>query len=628
MKNIEQHNFLRFIFSVLPIGIILFFIFYSYQYYHSTKITAYTDLETEFTRSTQEFKTLIEEHMLAYEHVLHGTKGLFIASKHVNKKEFELYLNSLMLKKVFPGIRGVGYTMILPAKQKEPDVTQAKNKIHTRTLYIEPLNIKNQKFLNYDMSANPIFQTAMQQSRDAASAVISSNSALFQESHSLKKQHLFIMYLPYFAPTAQITTLQERRKYIQGWIFAPFCIKDFMKGLKGYQDDDFDIEVYNEGIQNSENLLYDSYLSTKESLFSKKIELYVAGRTWLVVFKSTKRFEDKLDTSKSDLILVFGLIFTLFLLYIIWQLVNHKNYAESKALSINKELLENRVQLKELNSSLEKRVNEKTKALQKSNDVLEEHIMDLEILNSKLLQAREQALQAAQARSNFISSISHELRTPLNAIINFTDQVIEDFDEMLQNKEIQEDTKQYLERVMVNSRHLLQLINDLLEFTKAEAGKIDYKFELHNLNESLQTAHNNTFSLLNGTGVDFYLNLYPEKLFASVDPRRFLQILLNLLSNAIKFTTQGSIELRSFPKNGDIIVEVADTGKGIPTEKQKSVFDPFVQVDNDDYGTGLGLGLVKRMCDDMGIEISISSVETKGSTFRLKLKNIQQTEAI
>lgn len=585
-------------------------------------------METEFTRSTQEFKTLIEEHMLAYEHVLHGTKGLFIASKHVNKKEFELYLNSLMLKKVFPGIRGVGYTMILPAKQKEPDVTQAKNKIHTRTLYIEPLNIKNQKFLNYDMSANPIFQTAMQQSRDAASAVISSNSALFQESHSLKKQHLFIMYLPYFAPTAQITTLQERRKYIQGWIFAPFCIKDFMKGLKGYQDDDFDIEVYNEGIQNSENLLYDSYLSTKESLFSKKIELYVAGRTWLVVFKSTKRFEDKLDTSKSDLILVFGLIFTLFLLYIIWQLVNHKNYAESKALSINKELLENRVQLKELNSSLEKRVNEKTKALQKSNDVLEEHIMDLEILNSKLLQAREQALQAAQARSNFISSISHELRTPLNAIINFTDQVIEDFDEMLQNKEIQEDTKQYLERVMVNSRHLLQLINDLLEFTKAEAGKIDYKFELHNLNESLQTAHNNTFSLLNGTGVDFYLNLYPEKLFASVDPRRFLQILLNLLSNAIKFTTQGSIELRSFPKNGDIIVEVADTGKGIPTEKQKSVFDPFVQVDNDDYGTGLGLGLVKRMCDDMGIEISISSVETKGSTFRLKLKNIQQTEAI
>lgn len=192
---------------------------------------------------------------------------------------------------------------------------------------------------------------------------------------------------------------------------------------------------------------------------------------------------------------------------------------------------------------------------------------------------------------------------------------------MIADKELQAENKGFLKRVMVNSTHLLQLINDLLEFTKAEAGKMDYKMEAQDVNEILKLAYSNTYSLLSGTDVTFVKKPYTQPLIASIDSRRFLQVLLNLLSNAIKFTKQGSIELRSFIEDGNIIVEVADTGKGIPLKKQKTVFDPFIQVDSSDYGTGLGLGLVKRMCDDMRIDINISSQESKGTTFRLTLKN-------
>lgn len=282
--------------------------------------------------------------------------------------------------------------------------------------------------------------------------------------------------------------------------------------------------------------------------------------------------------------------------------------------------------LRILNSTLEKKVEEKTYELQKANSVLEEHIAGLEVLNTELTKAKEEAMQAAQARSNFISGISHELRTPLNAIINFTDQVIEDFDEMLLDKELQRDTQMFLKRVIVNSRHLLQLINDLLEFTKAEAGKMDYRIEEHNLNKIMKMAYNNTASLLNGTDVEFNLILAEKPLMALVDARRFLQILLNLLSNAIKFTKEGSIELRIFEKENGIFVEVKDTGKGIPFEKQKSVFEPFVQVSNTDNGTGLGLGLAKRMCKDMDIDISFTSVVGLGSVFTLFIKRVDSED--
>ncbi len=536
-----------------------------------------------------------------------------------------------MLDKIFPGIQGVGYSIIIPADKKDEFIKKVRlegfdsynitpttpRDFYTTILYLEPFNLRNQKAFGYDMFSNPERRIAMEESRDNDTATISAKVTLIQE-YEASVQSGFLMYLPIYEKSTNNETVDERREHILGWIYAAFRVDDFMRGLLGYEDKNFDIEIYDSDIISQESLMYDSYESNRVN----KIEMTISGRYWTILVKSTPAFETMLDVSKAELVLAFGLIFSLILVYIILQLINTKEYAQKKAKEMNKELVIKRNELTNLNTTLESRVEEKTEELQKSNELLEAHIADLELLNSKLTKAKKEALQAAQARSNFISGISHELRTPLNSIINFTDQIIEDFDEILVDKELQTDTKGFLQRVLINSRHLLQLINDLLEFTKAEAGKMDYKLEKKNINESLAVAYNNTCSLLNGTNVEFNLTLYQEPLIGLVDSRRFLQVLLNLLSNAIKFTDKGLIELRSFEEDNFIVVEIKDTGKGIPFEKYNVIFEPFMQVNSTDNGTGLGLGLAKKMCDDMGIEISFTSVEGSGTVFRLMIKKL------
>jgi|GEM_PF-1233207 len=628
------------ILKIIPFILILVLEVITYHYYKTVKNNIYNDFQTKFSLKAQEYQTLIQERMLAYEHVLYGIKGLFLASDSIEREEFKSYVEALSIEHYFPGIQGIGYSAVVPADQKDAFIDKVRSEgfssytitpvaprgFYTTIIYLEPFDARNQMAFGYDMFSDPVRRAAMERSRDNDRPIISGKTTLLQE-YKKDLQSGFLMYLPIYQKGTDNDTVDERRKHILGWIYAPFRINNFMNGLNSHEDEDFDIEIYDNGVIDKSHLMYDSdmqqhipLLRKQSPLYSKKIDLKMAGRDWSLFVKSTPNFEKQLDMSKANLVLIFGTLFSLLLVYVIWKLLNDNEKANIKAKKMNKELLEHRNELHEFNATLEKRVEDKTLELQHSNKILERNIADLNILNTQLRIAKESALQAAQARSNFVSGISHELRTPLNAIINFTDQAIEDFDDMLEDKELQTDTKNFLHRVIVNSRHLLQLINDLLEFTKIEAGKMDYKLEKIDVNQTLQMAYNNTYSLLNGTDVKFHLELYKTPLIALVDSRRLLQVILNLLSNAIKFTNKGKVELRSYIKDEMIIIEVADTGKGIPTDKQKTVFDPFIQVTNTDNGTGLGLGLAKRMCDDMGIEILLTSIEGSGTTFRLMIK--------
>jgi hypothetical protein len=617
----------------MPFVLMVIFLTMSYINYMTMKNSAYVKLQTEFSLHAQEIKTLIEERMLAYENVLNGTRGLFMSSSSINREEFKTYVESLKLEVMFPGIQGVGYSVIVPVDKKEDFIKRVRAEgfgsfditpptprdFYTSIVYLEPFDKRNQRAFGYDMFSEKTRRDAMESARDRDMVVISGKVTLMQE-YKNEQQSGFLMYLPLFDQNMKNETADERKKHIVGWVYAPFRVNDFMQGLKGYEDKNFDVEIFDNGVVSPKSLMYDGYTDKETPLYINKVNINVAGRDWIVLIKSMPIFEKKLDLDKANLVLLLGVIFSIFLVYVIWQLVNIKEYADKRIKRVNGELLISKNKLNNLNKTLEKRVEEKTKELQIANGRQEEYIYSLEMLNMELKRSKEEALQASQARSNFISSISHELRTPLNSIINFTDQVIEDFDEMLSEKDLQDEMKGYLQRVLINSRHLLQLINDLLEFTKAEAGKMDYKLEENDLNVIVKSAYNNTYLLLNGTDVRFDLKLNETPLIAMVDSRRFLQILLNLLSNAIKFTKKGNIELRSFDDANHITIEIEDTGKGIPLKKQRAIFEPFVQADSNDSGTGLGLGLVKRMCDDMGIEITLNSQEDIGSIFALHIK--------
>lgn len=271
------------------------------------------------------------------------------------------------------------------------------------------------------------------------------------------------------------------------------------------------------------------------------------------------------------------------------------------------------------NEELEKKVEEKTASLKALNENLRNQVKMVLSKEQELRYAYENASRTARARSEFLGVVSHELRTPLNTLINFTELIREDFDEMLADPALQKEIRLYLERMSTNARYLLQLINNLLDISRIESGNFSYHIITAPLKPLCVEAIERIRPQAGEKGLSVSAQLLSHEVYALVDPRRFFQILLNLLANAVKFTVHGGVTVEMAERENMIEVLVRDTGRGIPEAMQDAVFHSFTQVDRFDEGTGLGLGLVKQMCTDMGIRLMIESEEGKGTTFRLQI---------
>ncbi len=228
--------------------------------------------------------------------------------------------------------------------------------------------------------------------------------------------------------------------------------------------------------------------------------------------------------------------------------------------------------------------------------------------------ARRAAEQANQMKSQFLANMSHELRTPLNSIINFTRIVSSGMRGPVTDEQVD-----YLERVRLSGEHLLGLINDILDLSKIEAGRM----ELHLASISLEVLVKSTMStaigLIKGKPVELRSDIEPDLPNLMIDRTRIRQVLLNLLSNAAKFTDKGTITVAVRRKGAMIEVSVADTGIGIPKDKQRLVFEEFRQVDEGSdrmyQGTGLGLAICRQLVALHGGQIWVESQPGQGSTF-------------
>ena len=245
-------------------------------------------------------------------------------------------------------------------------------------------------------------------------------------------------------------------------------------------------------------------------------------------------------------------------------------------------------------------------------------ITDRKRVNKILRRAKDDAEAANRAKSNFLANMSHELRTPLNAILGFTRLTLRDSDLVHEHKE-------NLQLVKRSGEHLLELINDVLEMSKVEAGRVELHETVFDLQELLRTLIQMQQQRADDKGLELQLEMTPDlPVYITADERKLRQVLINLLGNAVKFTSHGSVTVSvgcSQNKEAGLRLEITitDTGIGIRSEEVEQLFEPFVQSrikQAAQEGTGLGLAISRQFVRLMGGDITVESEPGKGSSFR------------
>ena len=312
--------------------------------------------------------------------------------------------------------------------------------------------------------------------------------------------------------------------------------------------------------------------------------------------------------------------------FISCQLENERWKARQANLELEHRVQERTAQLATINKNLRGEIEERKKVARELREVhgeleqrVETRTRELVRTNAELSEAKEAADQSARAKSEFLANMSHEIRTPMNAIIGMSDLALNEGITPIQRRE-------YLDIIRTSARSLLGIINDILDLSKIEAGKLELEETPFDIKSLVDNISGMFLEQIREKGLELIIDMdesIPERLIG--DPLRLQQILVNLTSNAVKFTHEGEITLRISldERSGETITlafEVEDTGIGLDAQATELLFDAFAQADGSTTrkygGTGLGLAICRRIVEMMGGEISGHGKPERGSIFR------------
>ncbi len=560
---------------------------------------AHTDAQ-RFDRLADRVKSEVVRRVTVYRYGLGGARSLFPASNLVERHEFLAMVESRDLPSEFPGSLGIGYIHRVPADPEgfEAFLTAARAdgapdfevtippgsepmpgaRINDRMIiqYIMPLD-DNRSARGLDIGAHPVRREAAERAMVTGEGAITGRIELVQDDQKVAG---FLYLLPVYEKDAETRTEAQRIDALRGWVYMPILGPAALEGTPEVADGEIEIEVYDGPEGDADLLIYATSdhdhhhaqaghngRTHDQPDLHQHAPIQIGGRTWAVSLIAGDRF---VRASRSPAWVVAGTGTALTTLLVLLTLLLGSATRRAWAIA--------------------------------------------EGMTADIRRYADAANAATLAKSEFLANMSHEIRTPMAAIIGYS--------ELMDQDPLTEAQRDHLATIKRNGDHLLSVINDILDLSKIEAGKLNVEVVPTRPNEVLLQVLSLMQAQAAGKNItlDAHFDTEVPEVIQS-DPVRLRQILINLVGNAVKFTEIGGVNIavRHEPKRSQLLFEVTDTGIGMSDEQLGRIFQSFEQADASTTrqygGTGLGLMISQRLAEMLGGSIEADSVLHRGSCF-------------
>jgi signal transduction histidine kinase/ActR/RegA family two-component response regulator len=556
----------------IPLLVLAAILAVTYQLWQQEWRNIERETRTNFDFRTREAIMRIEQRMRSYEQVLHATDGLFQAAGKVGRDQFHGFIDNLQLKGNYPGIQEVGYCSLQPGAGKE--------RPRCPVIYLESVTGAGQKALGYDNFADVVRRDAMQLARDTGKVAISNKVKLLDEDAGAAQTGMR-MYLPVYRKGALILGADDRRANLTGWVYATFDLDTLTESLIGPRGAEVAVEVVDDATLPEGNELFDSDRDrvggeSAVRLLNDSRSIDIGGYTWTITVRSLPDLVSPLVIGKTRLIANAGIGAAIGLSFFTWFFMRGR----SRALLSAQKLIER---------------------------------------DAMLTAATAQAEAANASKGRFLAAVSHDLRQPLQSLLLLTS--------VLKRRHGDTASASIIKPMEASIFALKELLDSLLDLSKLDAGAVTPNPQPVLLADLLERLDNEFRTQIEIKGLRLRVRSprrrAPANAAVLTDPALVMAILRNLLSNAANHTRSGGILVGCRLRASLVLIQVWDTGAGIPAAELDNIFEEYYQLNNPGrdraLGLGLGLAIVERISRLLGHPVRVRSRYGKGSVFEVEV---------